>query len=163
MAKDYSHEVGTPPVPRCGSLSLTFDGTTLKLSGGKGDKSYLAVSGVPGPRSLEQERYQYMQKEADFGPIPEGKYWIRLDEIQSNWLGRRRSQKAWGNHWVTIHVYPGTKTHKRGGFFIHGGTEPGSIGCIDLTSEMDILVRDLRKESDGKSECYVPLTVSYAR
>jgi Protein of unknown function (DUF2778) len=158
---DYSHEVGDPQVPRCGNLALSFNGYMLKLSGGQIDKSYGAISGVPGPKHLEQDRYRHMQNQADLGPIPEGKYWIRLDEIQSNTLGIRRNRGAWGNYWVTIHVFPGTKTFNRGGFFIHGGTTPGSIGCIDLTTEMDVFVKDLRQAADGKTNCYVPLTVKY--
>jgi hypothetical protein len=102
-----------------------------------------------------------MQKVADLGPIPEGSYWIRLDEIQSNWLGMRRNAASWGNYWVTIHVFPGTKTHNRGGFFIHGGKTPGSIGCIDLTTEMDLFVKDVRQEAGSKADCHVPLTVKY--
>ena len=43
---------------------------------------------------------------------------------------------AWGSHRITIHPFDSTHTFGRGGFFIHGGTMPGSAGCIDLTSGM---------------------------
>jgi len=161
MAGDYAHEVGDPTIPQCGKLRLLFNGTSLRLQGGKQERVYLAVSGIPGPAHLEPERYSNLQREKNLGPIPAGAYWIRLDEVQSNWFGIRRSQADWGNYWVTIHVYPGTATHGRGGFFIHGGKTPGSIGCIDLAENMDQFVRDLRDEAGGKSACYVPLDVRY--
>lgn len=161
MATDYSHEVGEPKIPQCGTLSLRFNGTSLRMQGGKKEYVYLAVSGMPTLKHLERDRYRNMQANVDIGPIPEGKYWIRLDEIQRNWGGIRRNKASWGNYWVTIHVFPGTETHKRGGFFIHGGKTSGSIGCIDLTDSMDQFVADLRDEAGNKDKCYVPLTVKY--
>lgn len=161
MTEPYAHEVGTPTISQCGSVSLLFNGKSLRMQGGKRERVYIAVSGIPGPAHLEAERHAQFQDKANSGPIPEGQYWIRLDEIQKNWFGKRRSQTAWGDYWVTIHAYPGTKRHGRGGFFIHGGTEPGSIGCIDLTDKMEQFVKDIREEADGEDECFVPLTVKY--
>jgi len=68
---------------------------------------------------------------------------------------------AWGNFRLTIHPYPATVTHGRGGFFIHGGTVPGSAGCIDLVAEMDRFVEHLKQELGGLPECYIQLTVRY--
>jgi len=62
---------------------------------------------------------------------------------------------AWGNHRVTLHVYPGTQTFGRGGFFIHGGTHVGSAGCINLHAEMEQFVSDLTKQLDRRGACYV--------
>ena len=44
--------------------------------------------------------------------------------------------KSWGNyHWQLVpSVYTDTRERKRHSFTIHGGAEPGSAGCIDLTS-----------------------------
>ena len=40
-------------------------------------------------------------------------------------------QGAWGNYRITIHPFTTTETYGRGGFFIHGGDQLGSAGCID--------------------------------
>lgn len=44
---------------------------------------------------------------------------------------------AWGRHRFWLTPKAGTETFGRDGFSIHGGTAPGSAGCIDLTDEMD--------------------------
>jgi hypothetical protein len=61
---------------------------------------------------------------------------------------------------VTIHPFTTTVTHGRGGFFIHGGKNPGSIGCIDLTSNITKFVKDLDKEG-ARRKCQIHLTVKY--
>jgi hypothetical protein len=73
----------------------------------------------------------------------------------------QRHRQAWGNERLSIHAEKGTKTHNRDGFFIHGGTDWGSIGCIDLTSHMPDFGRKFRKAADGKKK--VPLRVQYAK
>jgi hypothetical protein len=42
--------------------------------------------------------------------------------------------KSWGDRRIQLHPFPTTQLHGRSadGFFIHGGTEIGSHGCIDL-------------------------------
>jgi hypothetical protein len=159
----YAHEKGNPTIPRAGNLALLFDGSRLTLSGGKKDTSYRAVSGEPTGDGLEAEmrRYAGQQREKG-GPIPEGRFWIRLTEINYNWFGRW-PEASWGNWRVTIHVFPETDVGDRGGFFIHGGKVPGSVGCIDLTTEMDLFVKDVQAESRGCGDSYLPLTVSYPR
>jgi len=70
-------------------------------------------------------------------------------------------EDPWGNYRITIHPYPSTKVGDRGGFFIHGGSRPGSAGCIDLTTNMDQFVADLKEAVSPNANCYVSLTVSY--
>jgi hypothetical protein len=70
---------------------------------------------------------------------------------------------AWGDFWITIHPYPHSQTYGRGGFFIHGGSTPGSAGCIDLTKNMNKFVAALKWELGKQSECYIPLTVRYRK
>jgi hypothetical protein len=48
---------------------------------------------------------------------------------------------AWGHHRVWLHPKDGTTTFGRGGFSIHGGDDPGSAGCIDLTTNMPYFVQ----------------------
>lgn len=55
----------------------------------------------------------------------------------------------------------GTNTLGRSGFFLHGGTIPGSAGCIDIgggllgSAETDRLLMGILADTDGK----IPLTV----
>ena len=46
-------------------------------------------------------------------------------------------ERGWGKHRVWLEPSKKTDTFGRGGFYVHGGWEPGSNGCIDLTSQMD--------------------------
>jgi hypothetical protein len=172
---DYSGERYNPEFPACGSSSVTlkFDGEhlwmyriraveTTRYSAvltGKPFK-YRAVSGRPvGASSDYSPERQRMRGE---GPIPEGRYWITPSEIWEagiiNWIIGRTT--AWGNFRISIHPYPDTDTFGRGGFFIHGGSEPGSAGCIDLTDQMDKFIQDLRS-GVSESSCHIPLTVEY--
>ena len=97
---------------------------------------------------------------ADKGPIPEGKYILKKDHFNhardmqwwellahmeptastilgglkwSSWPGGRA---AWGMHRIWVHPAAGNDLQGRRGFSIHGGTSPGSAGCIDLTDQM---------------------------
>ena len=164
MTDRYSGERYSPKVPACGksSVSLYFDGLTLH---GRGTKNIIYIPAVSG-RS-EGGKFGYSlerQKIPDRGPIPAGDYWIQPSELRENaWYRLQNSHTAWGDFWITIHPYPHTETYKRGGFFIHGGSTPGSAGCIDLSSNMNRFVAALRNEFKGKSMCYIPLTVWYSK
>ena len=165
MTNPYEAERGHPTTPTCGRsrLSLTFNGYGLVASGSKAMMNYPAVSGKPVGRS--EFDYSSERQTIRFqGPIPEGSYWIQPSQLWSNnWLKNRLSspRSAWGNFRITIHPFPNTETHGRGGFFIHGGSIPGSAGCIDLTAHMDRFIQDLSNELGGMPECYIPLTVKY--
>jgi len=45
------------------------------------------------------------------------------------------SQVAWGSHRWALLPKKGTQTFGRHNFYLHGGSTPGSIGCIDLVTE----------------------------
>ncbi|WKB55892.1 tlde1 domain-containing protein [Eleftheria terrae] len=158
---DYTEERARPAVPHCAraTMSLRFNGTYLTLSGKK-TRVFPAVSGKPdqnGKFAYSADR----QKVAFAGPIPEGEYWINFEELWTNAFWRRGSYRAWGNYRLTIHPLPSTKTHNRGGFFIHGGAVPGSAGCIDLNAKIDDFVAALREELGDSKSCYIPLSVAY--
>ncbi|MCK6422012.1 MAG: DUF2778 domain-containing protein [Aquabacterium sp.] len=146
-------------------MTLKFDGHGLVGSGTRAAMIYPAVSGKPiGPAEFDYSPER--QKIAFQGPIPEGAYWIQPSQLwRNNWAKSmlRTPRSAWGNYRLAIHPYPTTVTHGRGGFFIHGGSIPGSAGCIDLTSQMDRFIQDLIHELDGTPECFIPLTVRYHR
>lgn len=38
----------------------------------------------------------------------------------------------WGDYRVPLHPNDGANTFGRDGFFMHGGDDPGSAGCIDV-------------------------------
>ena len=126
-----------------------FDGKTLTIyQNGKVVASWNAVSGKPGYQSPE---YQNLKST---GPIPEGTYVARQEKLQhislQNWVvGWARilgpdwggkwpgSSVSWGSSRVWLDASKNTNTYGRSGFSIHGGSVPGSAGCIDLTSSMD--------------------------
>ena len=82
------------------------------------------------------------------GPIPEGTYHVRRLSHQTlenlswheylmhttfltgNWRG---GENAWGKKRIWVQPILGTCTYRHGGFAIHGGAIPGSIGFVDLT------------------------------
>lgn len=172
MASKYTSERYDPTVGQCQAdqnqtprpkLQLRFDGKSLIMQGTRA-YTYPAVSGMSG---------------AD--PIPQGRYWINPSELWQrtgttniyfcigglvtlNGCSRTvdAHKKAWGNHRITIHPYQQTDTHGRGGFFIHGGTVYGSLGCIDLAGNMDQFVKDLQAELGGTTlNCFADLVVTY--
>lgn len=159
---DYARERSTPGIPACQKalLSLTFDGSHLRGSNGM---EFPAVSGKPDKQGV----FEYAlarQQVAYQGPIPEGDYWIQPSQLwENNWFKSlvRTPRASWGNYRLTIHPYPGTQTYGCGGFFLHGGTVPGSAGCIDLVGQMDRFVSRLKQALGGLPECYVQLYVRY--
>ena len=163
MTERNAAERGTPSVPACvrAPFSLHFDGRSLTIP--QRGLRYPAVSG----RRVQTHQFDYSQARQripDVGPIPEGQYWIDPSQMWDNaWYRFTAPTAAWGNHRITIRPYPDTVTHGRGGFFIHGGTMPGSAGCIDLTTTMDVFVRDLKRLLGGLPQCYIPLIVEYPR
>ena len=46
-------------------------------------------------------------------------------------------QSSWGRYRFWLTPAPSTETLGRDKFSIHGGSSPGSAGCIDLTDHMD--------------------------
>jgi hypothetical protein len=162
MSNDYAAERGIPTGPACArsAISLRFDGRCLVLSG-PNTSAYPAVSG----RALAGATFDYSvqrQRLRDTGPIPAGQYWVQPSQMWDNaWYRVAAPRSVWGNHRLTIHILPGTQTHGRGGFFIHGGTHDGTAGCINLHAWMDSFADDLAVATKDSRDCYVPLSVAY--
>ncbi len=136
------------------SIKLLFDGQQLSVKGGN-SKSFPAVSGKP-----ENGKFDFSvkrQKMEKIGPIPEGTYWLDSSELKSLWYYIGKAVESWGSHRITIHPFHSTHTFGRGGFFIHGGTIPGSAGCIDLTSHME----EFANLVSQYTECKIILEVKY--
>ena len=119
-----------------------FDGKTLTLyQDGKPVMSWEAVSGNEGFQNSKFEKIPSV------GPIPTGVYVARQEKLQhitpyglvagvankGTWPG---SLYSWGASRIRLEASIETNTYNRDGFYIHGGWEPGSNGCIDLTSQM---------------------------
>jgi hypothetical protein len=156
---DYGEERYDSTLGACTTLELAFDGAKLTFTDGKKTDTYTAVSGRP----LSSGKFDYSsarQKLMGTGPIPEGIYWLNPGQLWENAWYKAASTNAWGNFRITIHPFTTTVTFGRGGFFIHGGSTPGSAGCIDLTGEMDRFAADLRKRA-GTKPCQIHLTVDY--
>ena len=118
-----------------------------------------AVSGRPGYQSSEY------QDQKSTGPIPEGTYVARQEQLQfmdlkglivgsavvvkedlgGKWPG---SYYSWGNSRVWLEPSKETNTYGRDNFSIHGGMWPGSAGCIDMTGQIGQFTYWL--ESTGK-------------
>lgn len=125
-----------------------FDGKKFTLYvDNKPSISWDAVSGQPGYQNPE-----YQNREST-GPIPEGIYVARQEELQhitpigfvtglipgkhGEWPG---SSMSWGSSRVWLEPAKETNTYGRDNFSIHGGWFSGSAGCIDLTSYMNNFV-----------------------
>jgi hypothetical protein len=127
-------------------VQLTFDLKELKVQ----DQTYsIDMPGLSWEGTSGREGYQSSehQETANKGPIPEGSYTVDPAKTQSyssttgwdrfkgkfgggTWPG---GESSWGEYRTWLTPMKGTNTHGRGGFSIHGGTTPGSAGCIDLT------------------------------
>ena len=127
------------------NAELNFDLKTLKVTDmvycvDMPGLSWDATSGRDGYQSSE---FQYI---ANKGPIPEGSYMVDPANTQSmisdwkaysKWDGgcwSKGGKNAWGTIRTWITPTKETNTHGRSGFSIHGGKDPGSAGCIDLTN-----------------------------
>ena len=119
MSSDYSSERYDPTLPHCGDVRLSFNGRTLTLTGSGETQIYPAVSGRPQGRPGGGVTFGYSrerQRQSGVGPIPEGIYWIRPDELSA--AGWFRNTEAWGNFRITdppLHddrnVWPGRVLH----------------------------------------------------
>jgi hypothetical protein len=144
--------------------TLVFTGDTLKVFDEHGNEviRIAAYSGLPGSTPLDQNR-------ANFGPIPEGTYWIDPSEIRklTDNPGARfpggavyePNLDSWGRYRVPLHPDAGTNTHGRSGFYLHGGTMIGSQGCIDVGHVNDSLLAWLKEAGCKK----IKVVVKYSR
>ena len=94
----------------------------------------------------------------DEGPIPPGRYTLNKDNVTNpNRVGDilRNTQGDWGDWRVPLVPDRRTRTYGRSGFFLHGGSLPGSAGCIDIGGGLtgnaltDRVLRDIQSDPDG--------------
>ena len=162
MPDAYAGDRGDPTVPKS-SYKLLFDAYYLKLMSGGGSvlQAWHARSGKPVAKMFDYTPAR--QTLAGHGPIPEGEYWIRPDQMSSKpgaldkYFRDAWPEAGWGNFRVIIHPYPKTVTYGRGGMFIHGGAVWGSAGCVDLTYGIDSFAARVASVRNQ----FIPLTVAY--
>jgi hypothetical protein len=159
-------------------------GLSFLNAGSADDWWKLAKSFVQSPETFSKEK--------NAGPTPPGKYLVGMLEARQGMKepvsGLRAAYKkfftdeydnptaaehlfqnsseysriSWGNYRAPIYPLPGTNTYGRGGFYVHGGTFPGSHGCIDLTSDMDDFGKFYGKWlAANPTKKGIPLTVQY--
>ena len=89
----------------------------------------------------------------DRGPIPAGKYKMKIEDIAGGWLfclyWRLYKEEDWGVYRVPLKPEEDTDTfdRDRDSFSLHGGLTPGSAGCIDVGTPNDLLLFALLKLS----------------
>jgi len=140
-----------------GRQRLFFDGSTSTLFDDQDRQvgNWPAASGAPRSTPADQNRENY-------GPIPEGFYYVDPEQIDRfhwsdprdyDWYGAA-NRRAWGNWRVPIKGFPGRG--RKGGYFIHGGGVPGSIGCIDVSKYEDLFFQTFKGYTEP-----IPLRVDY--
>ena len=195
LSRKYESERYEPALDDA-PFQLVFTGDQLTKRGSGSPGAWSAVSGKAAPAEdyggayggagfggdnhVEFDYSGEAQKAHDRGPIPEGMYWLDPTELHDMRLWHHVPNPAyliessgWGTHRITIHPHISTQTYGRGGFFIHGGASPGSIGCIDLWNHMEDFVpvidgeaeRAQRAVEDGSAQrdTKIELTVDYSR
>ncbi len=130
---------------------VSFNGSEIAFrTKAGGHLSFPGVAGKLSPSGATQPDKQWIP---DVGPIPEGWYHINPADIQY-WDDLDKYQKAaayfkkgpwpfgtpaWGE--IRVPIKPGKVKGPDGtvrtNFFIHGGMDPGTRGCIDLCDSND--------------------------
>jgi hypothetical protein len=132
---------------------LEFDGKTLNIFNNRGQliRGFPASSGLVGTSAFDQHIRER-------GPTPEGVYFLDPKQFSGGWLKSkiRNIFGDWGTYRVPIKIQSGEYTFGRDNFFIHGGTMPGSKGCIDI-GKRDVEFYELLKNHEG----VIPVNVRY--
>jgi RHS repeat-associated protein len=151
--------VGGNPISRIDPLGLTtinFDSSTGTVAvdpevRGRSPYNMPATSGRPNCGCDASAK--------DEGPIPTGSYTLNVDQLTNpGWFGDvlRNFRGDWGDWRAPLTPNAGTNTFGRSGFFVHGGSLPGSAGCIDIgggpfgNNQTDQLLRDILRDPDGR-------------
>ncbi len=145
--------------------SMNYDGVNLNMRKGSYlDRSVPAYSGL-----AKCQRPEDLDKQ-NCGRLPEGMYYAKQEDRQKynetlenfknlfnrgSWPGGTTS---WGDERVWLTPDENNNMMGRGGFSIHGGTVPGSLGCIDITKYTPELSEYL-----DSCQNVVPLQVKYSQ
>ncbi|MBA5864885.1 MAG: DUF2778 domain-containing protein [Nitrospira sp. CR1.1] len=164
----YSQNAPMDFIDPSGLTKLTYDvkNKRLHVDPEQQGKTPYDMSATSGSGScMNNPRCSQRQGE---GPIPPGDYTIDTNDLSNPDLFgdlkrhfRGPGFRDWGDWRVPIMPDKGTTISPRGGFFLHGGSRPGSAGCIDIGGGImgngltDKLLFDLLSDPNHS----VPLTV----
>ncbi len=145
--------------------SMNYDGINLNMRRGPYlEYSVPAYSGMPScqrPEDLDKQ---------NCGRIPEGMYYAKQSDRQNYYSPFEKVKRqigmntwpggttSWGDERVWLTPDENNNMMGRGGFSIHGGTTPGSLGCIDITK----YTPELREYMDS-CQNVIPLQVKYSQ
>lgn len=126
------------------------------------DGSY-SVPATSGKDSCMNNPSLECRRSRNIGPIPPGFYRVFRREVNDPlacWdYYRNKLLSDWGDWRVPIRNPSGAPPFGRDGFYLHGGSEPGSAGCIDVggfwhgTNETDRVLNSIMKV--GVTELWV--------
>lgn len=124
-------DIAADGLVRTGLDRLTFDGYSLVWHGAD-PKTFTAFSGLADESAKESV--------ADRGPVPQGKYGIEPSRIEKS----PDPETAWGKKRVPLEPYRATVDRMRDCFgvirtnmYIHGGSDLGTIGCIEINIDAE--------------------------
>jgi len=177
--------VGSTPLTWLDPLGLdrlVFDGKKICRVTDDGEtciKCWKARSGKP--LSVDENgepAFETDTTKQDEGPIPEGEWtlhsrrnkkgddskgiWNREEFNRHQWVWNDIDSGPWGEHFSRLSPGYGGQandTNGRHSFNIHGGSNWGSAGCIDLKCGDPDFFKEVMKDAGGKD---VRLTVDYS-
>lgn len=173
-------------------IEMTFDGQILsgggfkevavsgRVSSCRANRTVIRTEGVYLETIMTFDYTKQRQKKRSEGPLPEGDFYFCSNHEDSadgtnNPSGQGSSRHkwwhpakgGWGDYSWPLTPMPGTDTsdedgNPRGGFFVHGGREPGSAGCIDLMDN-DKALHDFMNEIRNRtgSDCCIKISVRF--
>lgn len=71
------------------------------------------------------------------------------------------SSVAWGDYRWLLKPKKGTDTHGRNSFYLHGGSTPGSIGCIDLVTDSGDFADYYKKWREKAGKSTIEVVIDY--
>lgn len=121
---------------------VVFDGKTIKVIDKNGNVLWEGVSTSGTGKHMYNPDSQHIE---NLGPIPEGSYSFSGGEWNAQSPLRQlyniiRGNGDWGDY--NVRLKPVSYDGPRHSFYLHGGSYPGSAGCIDALSGISN-VRDL--------------------
>lgn len=76
--------------------------------------------------------------------------------------GTKISKVAWGDYRWALKPKSGTNTFGRSSFYLHGGSLPGSIGCIDLITDSGDFAKYYAKWKEKTGKKTIEVKVDYS-
>lgn len=158
---DYSQPQAPNPKKNCVSMKYSISsGKLVVKTGAATGPQYLVMDATSG-------RGSSMNNPGDInlfkvGPIPPGSYSLNPSEISTGlmWSLTRNMKGDWGSFRVPLHPQFDLPDGRTGGFFLHGGSIPGSAGCIDcggglFGNDNTKALLDILNSADGAVPCEV--------